>query len=305
MKWTLWLAGLHDIGWGVFIVLFPSRPFEWVGVAAPAYPEIGQLAGALAGCYGLGYLIAAIDPFHHWAIVAVGLTAKMVTPLGFLMAATEGRLPWEAGWAVVASSVVWWIPFGLILNGALKDHAGFKRMASPEVQRMALQKRTQYGHTVFDLSSHRPLLLVFLRHYGCPFCREALADLAERRRAIEALGTRIVLMHMGTEDQAASFFERYKLEDLPRVSDPDRYVYRAFGLGRGDFLKLVGPKVILRSFQALLVGGHRIGRMTGDGFQMPGVFLLFHGEVLRSYRHLTSADRPDYMNLADAEQFPA
>jgi hypothetical protein len=45
--------------------------------------------------------------------------------------------------------------------------------------------------------------------------------------------------------------------------------------------------------------------MVGDGFQMPGIFLLFHGEVLRSYRHQTAADRPDYVDLAEAEQFPA
>jgi hypothetical protein len=47
-----------------------------------------------------------------------------------------------------------------------------------------------------------------------------------------------------------------------------------------------------------------VGRLAGDGFQMPGVFLIFKGEVIRSYRHHTAADRPDYINLADAQQSP-
>jgi hypothetical protein len=30
---------------------------------------------------------------------------------------------------------------------------------------------------------------------------------------------------------------------------------------------------------------------------MPGVFLLFHGETLKSYRHQSAADRPDYLAM--------
>ena len=31
---------------------------------------------------------------------------------------------------------------------------------------------------------------------------------------------------------------------------------------------------------------------------MPGVFMLFHGNVVAAYRHKTAADRPDYATLA-------
>jgi hypothetical protein len=41
-----------------------------------------------------------------------------------------------------------------------------------------------------------------------------------------------------------------------------------------------------------------MGRLMGDGFQMPGVFLVHHGVVLRSFRHETAAQRPDYRALA-------
>ena len=40
-----------------------------------------------------------------------------------------------------------------------------------------------------------------------------------------------------------------------------------------------------------------LGGADGDVTQMPGVFLVFHGEILKSYRHQSSADRPDYVAL--------
>ncbi len=304
MRWILRLAGAYNLLWGAFVVLFPLRPFEWVGMSPPLYPELWQCIGMIVGLYGAGYFIAASDPFRHWPIVLVGFLGKVLGPIGFALAASRERFPWDAGWTIVTNDLIWLAPFAAILIGALNHHAGSSRVVSAEVQRMALQARTQMGHTVEQLSHHGPVLVVFLRYFGCPFCREALADLAAGRQSIEAMGTRIVLVHMGSEPQAAVFFKRYRLEDLPRVSDPRRTVYRAFGLGRADFLKLLGPRIWRRGAQAMLLGGHTQGRLGGDVLQLPGTFLLFHGQVLRSFRHRTVAERPNYMQLADVEQFP-
>ncbi len=47
-----------------------------------------------------------------------------------------------------------------------------------------------------------------------------------------------------------------------------------------------------------------IGPLAGDGFQMPGVFLAFHGEVIASYRPASAADRPSYVAIADGASGP-
>jgi hypothetical protein len=135
---------------------------------------------------------------------------------------------------------------------------------------------------------------------GCTFCREALADLAEKREALEKSGTKLCLVHMMPEDdeRAASFFGNYGLEDVARVSDPDRRLYRAFGLRRGRVLQLFGWPVWIRGFKAGILNRHGVGGLAGDGLQMPGVFLLTGGEIARSFRHETAADRPDYEDLA-------
>jgi hypothetical protein len=37
---------------------------------------------------------------------------------------------------------------------------------------------------------------------------------------------------------------------------------------------------------------------------MPGAFFIFHGEVLRSYRHQSVADRADFLALVAQQDYP-
>lgn len=302
MSTVLQLAGIYSTLWGALAVLFPADMFQWAGMAPPNYVELWQAIGIVTAVFGLGYLIAAADPFRHWPIVLIGFLVKALTMLGFLMAVRAGHLPWAAGWAVAANDLAWLLPFGLILRGAYLAHLGTRRSSIPEIRRIALRAKSQYGVTIEEHSKLSPILLVFLRHFGCTFCREALQDIARKRQALEAAGAQIVLVHMSGERRAEEFLRRYGLIDVPRVSDPCCAVYRAFGLNRGRFSALFGPRVWWRFISAGLLGGHGVGRREGDGFQMPGMFLLFHGEVLRSYRHLTAADRPDYVQFVSCDQ---
>ena len=157
--------------------------------------------------------------------------------------------------------------------------------------------RCHNGQSLAALTDETPVLIVFLRHAGCTFCREALSDLSVARNAIERRGVRLCLVHMGPESQAKPFISEFGLGDVPRISDPTRALYRAFGLERGRMRQLFGPTVIRRGMEAA-AQGHGIGAMVGDGFQMPGVFLIHHGKIVRAFRHETAADRPDYAALA-------
>ncbi len=118
MKWTLAIAAAYNILWGGFVVLFPEVPFAWIGWEAPRYPELFACIGMIVGVYGVGYGIAARDPFRHWPIVLVGFLGKIFGPIGFLASATAGRLPWNAGWTILSNDLVWWLPFAGILMGA-------------------------------------------------------------------------------------------------------------------------------------------------------------------------------------------
>jgi hypothetical protein len=67
---------------------------------------------------------------------------------------------------------------------------------------------TQSGESLVSLSEASQLLLVFLRHAGCTFCREALGNIARARPVIERTGARIVLVHMGDSGAIEKLIEK-------------------------------------------------------------------------------------------------
>lgn len=159
--------------------------------------------------------------------------------------------------------------------------------------------RSHDGRTLEELSADRPVLVVFLRHSGCAFCREALSDLQKQRSDIESNGTTIALAHMVSNDEAAGFFQAYGLDDVPRFSDPDRKLYEAFDLHRGNLWQLIGPSVFWRGMKAFF-SGHGAGRIRGDVAQLPGTFVIHHGQIVQAFRNKTAADRPEYAQMACA-----
>jgi peroxiredoxin len=165
------------------------------------------------------------------------------------------------------------------------------------VARLLDSTTTESGRRLVDLTQESPVLLVFLRHAGCTFCREALADISRTRKAIESGSTRIVLVHMGDRTALTQLIDKYGLHDVERICDSGQVLYAAFGLKRGSFFQLFGWKVWWRGFVAGVVQGHGIGRQAADSRQMPGVFYLDKGLIARRFRHQSAADRPQYDSL--------
>jgi peroxiredoxin len=297
---VLLLAGVYNLAWGSACVAFPVATLELLGVAPlPTVPQLWQCIGMIVGVYGLGYLIASRDPFRHWPITLIGLLGKVFGPIGFCIAVSSAQLPMSMGWTILTNDLIWWLPFSGILWGAIRHHQSVgSAYVTPESDAPLLDLRSNHGERLDELADPQPRLVVFLRHAGCTFCREALADIAEQRAQIESTGCGIVLVHMGENDRDEAFFAAYGLDDLPRFSDPECRLYRQFGLDMGGFAELLGPMVWLRGFMAALVNGHGVGPLRGNGFQMPGVYLYHCGQILGGFQHARASDRPDYAALA-------
>jgi hypothetical protein len=291
MKQWMLAAGVYNIVWGLVFGVFPNALFDWAGMARPNYPELWQCIAMIVGVYGVGYAAASVNPYRHWPVILVGFLGKVFGPIGFLQAALTGRMPWKFGIVNIFNDLIWLVPFFLILRGAWRAYLADPGAASADV-------RDQDGESVDSLSKDQPVLLVFLRHFGCTFCREALADLRVQRSRLEGAGVRIALVHMSPGAEAAEFFARYGLDDVSRFSDPGRGLYRRFELRRGDWVQLFGFPVWLRGARAIVADGHGLGPLAGDGFQMPGAFLVLNGKIVREHRHETAASRPDYCKLA-------
>jgi hypothetical protein len=55
---------------------------------------------------------------------------------------------------------------------------------------------------------------------------------------------------------------------------------------------------LIRGFSAGIQNGQAPSAQIGDGFQMPGVFVISKGEIKERFIHRLSSDRPDYLQLA-------
>jgi hypothetical protein len=159
--------------------------------------------------------------------------------------------------------------------------------------------RTESERTLHSLAEESPVLLIFLRHFGCSFCREALDRLSQARPQLEARGVRLVFVHLGSPERAKPYFDHYNLSDVERVSNPDATLYRhpVFALGRtSPFSHFFRPAVV-KAWVMGAVRSYGIGLIREDGEQMPGVFFLRGGKIANFFRYRTIADQPDYLAL--------
>lgn len=154
------------------------------------------------------------------------------------------------------------------------------------------------GNSLEKISEKQVVLLVFLRHFGCTFCREALSDISKKRNKIEGeMNAKIVFVHMTANTIAERYFNRYNLDGVLHISDPECKFYKAFGLLKGNLTQLFGLQSWIRGFSAGVMEGHGVGTQLGDGFQMPGVFVIQNGAIKESFIHKIASDRPDYEQL--------
>jgi peroxiredoxin len=295
MRTTLLLAAGYNILWGAHAVLLPGLMFDLLGMPHPNYPFLWQCIGMIVGVYGVGYAIAATEPLRHWPIVLVGLLGKIFGPIGFVWTYLQGGIPANFGYTIITNDLIWWVPFALILLTVAK---GPPAVASRSLSELVTFKHSSNGRTFLDLSAQQNLLVVFLRHTGCTFCREAMSDLKKHLPTITGHNTAVALVHMSPPAEFNSFAKQYGLEGLDAFSDPERELYSAFELTRGSLWQLFGPAVWLAGLRAF---SHGVGALAGDGFQMPGAFVMREGKIIKAFRHQSAGERPDYCELASSE----
>jgi thiol-disulfide isomerase/thioredoxin len=158
---------------------------------------------------------------------------------------------------------------------------------------------TESGVSLLALTEASPVLLVFLRHFGCPFCRKAISDVADLQQELADRGVRPVFVHLGTPEIAKAHFDYYGLSGVERICDPVGAIYQhpVFALRRHHWLlQTLNPTVFWAWLKRALVK-HGIGMIQGDGNQMPGVFFLKDARMVRRFIHRTIADEPDYLSL--------
>ncbi|HYE17101.1 MAG TPA: peroxiredoxin-like family protein [Tepidisphaeraceae bacterium] len=148
--------------------------------------------------------------------------------------------------------------------------------------------------TLGDQLGDRPTLLAFLRHFGCPFCKETVTEL-KRITAEDPAYPPVLFVSQCAEKETAEFFAP-RWDGARVVCDPDKTLYYAMGLRRGGLGQIMGLRVWACSLRALRKG-HMMTVPVGDPWLMPGAFVVAGGRVLWAHNFEHQGDLPDWTKI--------
>jgi len=116
MKIVLRLAAVHCVVWGGIVIVQPSPMATLYGLTSPPTDIwLWKGTGLVILLLGLGYGIASTDPRRHYAVVLIGLLAKVLGPVGLCWSVYWGEIPVSTLYLLPINDVIWWIPFGWIV----------------------------------------------------------------------------------------------------------------------------------------------------------------------------------------------
>ncbi len=137
---------------------------------------------------------------------------------------------------------------------------------------------------VGDHWDQRPVVLVFLRHFGCLLCREHAAQLRDRHEEIRALGGEVLAIGTGDERYAKAFVADEGIPFAVLVDDGGAAA-QAASVRSIPFLQLLfDPRSWPGGIRARR-GGHRIHRSGERVTQLGATFVVGPGPTVR-YAHV-------------------
>jgi hypothetical protein len=149
--------------------------------------------------------------------------------------------------------------------------------------------------TLRDQLGNTPTLLVFLRYFGCPYCKEMLAGIREASQRVASFPP-VLFFHLGSPTEGRAFLRR-SWPEVRAVADPDGIFYEGFGVGRASLAQMFHPGVVPAFVRAGLRGDLGGDGPAGDSRRMPGLFVARGNEILWSHRARHPADHPEFARI--------
>lgn len=151
-----------------------------------------------------------------------------------------------------------------------------------------------------ELVSNGPALVLFWRHFGCGCGVDRAARLRDETAAYLDLGANVVIIGQGQPIQAAAYAEEHGIE-VPVLTDPDRSVYRAYGLLDAHMSQVLfdapqwmwsySPEVAEKFQEERRASGRRL---VNNPWTLPGEFVIgSNGTILHTHRYQHCEDWPD------------
>lgn len=121
----------------------------------------------------------------------------------------------------------------------------------------------------------RNLVLVFLRHLGCPLCMRRIDELKKEYGRFSEMNAELMVVVQSTKQRAAKYAEKKSIP-YPLIGDKEKKLYDLFGVQRGGIAAFMAPRVLVASAKATMKGYFH-GAFDGDELQKPAEFIIKPG----------------------------
>lgn len=293
---ALRFAGIVNVVWGLIFALFTDPLFHWAKLPEPPFLFPWQLVGLSAIIFGLGYYVASFNVTKHTLVVAIGFAIKLVSTVVVWKSVftQDFALPMALYFSV--KDLLWLAPFAMILYHI------FQRWQDPEQERInpkgpfsetISQIYTNRGRDLLLLSHERPVLLVFLPPFASRPFQTWAASITQQRQAVEQQGAQLVLVYVRDEATIGAL-RKEKLAQEEYINDTDYRLHSLFNLKRAPLAQLLIAPLRKQTWTSKGLANE----WSVKGYRMPGVFLIYQGELQKIYRYEGDEGHPDLASLA-------
>lgn len=129
---------------------------------------------------------------------------------------------------------------------------------------------------IYSLWQKTTAIFIFIRHFGCIFCRTHAKEVWQNKEKYEKDGAKIYFIGNGAPYLISGFKEELGIQDATIFTDPKLESFKAAGFRRG-FLAALGPRVLLNAAKAYADGNRQGGmyrKEQGDLWQLGGILVI-------------------------------
>ena len=124
-----------------------------------------------------------------------------------------------------------------------------------------------------------------------------MAQLCQRKDELDSLNVQVLVIGFGAVSSARRWLEE-TCDDFPLLLDPEREIYRLYGL-KESWLRSWNLRTI-RLYIRLLASGRKWRGIQGKSTQLGGDFIVDSEVIIRlAYRSREATDRPAVDDLLD------
>lgn len=233
---------------------------------------------------GISLIFSAFNPVRFWPLIFLALIFYLQVLFLIIYNAYQNNFVFHVGdllgifyCLIVTVGYVAVLHFIYMLNLVNEN---FDLLSFEE---SLLNFKSNNNKSIAQMSEGKTVLVVFLRHFGCIFCRKLLQTLKDNKTLLDEKKIDPILVTMSNSKTAQLYLNSYNIDQCDFISDSDRKLYRSFGVTRGKFYQIFGLKVWWKTFVLGVLQGYGFKKTVGDAYQMSGVFLVKDSRVLKSF----------------------